>query len=81
MQIFGSKISTQIILLVFLFQLVFFYLQEEDFSPQREPVKSHYFLAGVGLVHIFVCTFFTFTIILIRYAIPGTNIFEVKIAR
>ena len=79
MQIFDLKISTNFVGISL--SPSFFYLQEEDFSPQREPVKSHYFLAGVGLVHIFVCTFFTFTIILIRYAIPGTNIFEVKIAR
>lgn len=53
--------------------------QVKDFSTQREPHKSHYFLAGVGITHIFVCIFFTLAIVLFRYAIQGTNIFEVKI--
>ena len=52
--------------------------QVKDFSPQREPHKSHYFLAGVGITHIFVCIFFTLAIVLFRYAIPGTNILEVN---
>ena len=55
------------------------HLQVQDVSSQRQPHKSHYFLAGVGLTHIFVCIFFTLAIVLFRYAIPGTNIFEVGI--
>ena len=58
----------------------YFMLQVQDISPQQEPHKTHYFLAGVGLTHMIVCTFFTLAIVLIRYAITGTNIFEVRMS-
>ena len=55
------------------------FLIQANTTPQEysKRYSSHYFLGGVGITHMFVCTFFTALVLLIRFVIHATNISEV----
>ena len=56
----------------------FFVIQGNSTSQgYSKRYSSHYFLGGVGITHMIVCTFFTALVLLVRYVIHATNLSEV----